>query len=565
VAFGAVLALFLIAFRRARALIVAGIPLIVGIVWTLGIATALIGRIDALTAASVPILCGLAIDFIIHLYNRYLEEIHKGRETLEAFIVAHSETGRGILAAAATTTWAFLALGLGTLPGPRNLGGICAIGMPVCLVASLLLVPALTAVTTGLRRAPDRPRRLAGFGLEPLLRKVLRYPRAVLAIGAVCTALLSVSAMRSELRDGIGNPPTMPSKQLLNDISRRVGARVEVIATLVRGDSWSAGLEAAAKVERELRRLTEDEGPLAWVVGPSQLLPPPTRQRAVLERLRRLRELEMIEPERVEHDLLAAMDRHGFRVDRHARDMASRVSALLSRERPLSLAEAKRSPIGDLLKEMLIEHDDGTVTAIVTTYARPGVDSSRMIESLEAGIERTGVAAELVGSRILSQQLKPIAYRDAKLAGSIAALGVVAILVLTFRSVLLAVVTFVPVLAGGVAAIGLMPLFSYEFDVVSISMVPVILGIGIDDGIHIVHRFRGSPHEDLVQQFRHTGRGVVITSLTTIVGFGSMMFADSPGMASAGLVVVFGVGATLVTAVTIVPALLKLTRRLPAI
>ncbi len=99
-----------------------------------------------------------------------------------------------------------------------------------------------------------------------------------------------------------------------------------------------------------------------------------------------------------------------------------------------------------------------------------------------------------------------------------------------------------------------------EFDVVSVSMVPVILGIGIDDGIHIVHRFRESPHEDLVQQFRHTGRGVVITSLTTLVGFGSMMFADSPGMASAGLVVVFGVGATLATAVTIVPALLKLTR-----
>ncbi|MEB3323508.1 MAG: MMPL family transporter, partial [Synechococcaceae cyanobacterium] len=429
--------------------------------------------------------------------------------------------------------------------------------------ASLLLVPALTAVTAGLRREPDRLGRLAGFGLTPLLRVVLRYPRAVLIVGAVCTALLSLSAMRSGLREGIGNPPTMPSGQLLHDISRRVGARVEVIATLVRGDSWNAGLEASARVERALRHLTEDEGPLAWVVGPSQLLPPPTRQRAVLERLRRLRKEGEIQPERVEHDLLAAMERHGFRVDRHARDMASRVSALLSRDRPLSLTEAKRSPIGDLLKEMLIEHDDGTVTAIVTTYARPGVSSSGMIESLEAAIERADIAAELVGSRILSQQLKPIAYSDAKLAGSVAAIGVFAILVLTFRSVLLAVVTLVPVLAGGVAAIGLMPLFSLEFDVVSISIVPVILGIGVDDGIHIVHRFRESFHEDLVQQFRHTGRGVVITSLTTLVGFGSMMFADSPGMASAGLVVVLGVGATLVTAVTIVPALLKLTRGLP--
>lgn len=560
VAFAAVLFLFWVAFKRPSAVIVAGVPLVVGVLWTLGIAALLIGRIDALTAAAVPVLCGLAIDFTIHLYNRYLEEIHRGHDTLQAFAAAHGKTGVGILAAALTTTWAFFALGLADLPGPRSLGRICAIGMPVCLAASLLLVPALTSVSARQRHRRVRPGYLAGFGLESLLRPVLRHPRTVLMIGALCTTLLGLSATRVGVRDGLSDPSATPSRRLLADISRRTGLRIEVIVFLIQGNSWGDVLERSARLERELGLLVREEGPLALVVGPSRLLPSPTRQQTILARLRRLREQGAIQPEGVERDLLDAMDRHGFRVEDRARRAASRVAALLSRDHPITPSEIRETPMGRLLKDMLIEHEDGSVTAIVSTYARPGVGSTSWIDALEAAVKRSGVAAEIVGSRVLSREIKPIAFRDAKKTSAIAALGIVAILIVTFRSVLLAAVTFIPVVAGGIGAIGLMPLFAGDLDVVGISMVPVILGIGIDDGIHIVQRFFESPGENLVRLFRHTGRGVVITSLTSIIGFGSMTFADSPGMASAGPVVIFGVGTTLVTSLTIVPAFLQLLR-----
>ena len=135
IGFAAVLVLFLLAFKRPGPLIIAGVPLAVGVVWTLGISAVVLGRIDALTAAVVPILCGLAIDFTIHLYNRYLEETHEGHEMLSAFTTTHGTAGVGIVAAAMTTTWAFFAMSLADLPGPRDLGLICSIGIPVCLVS----------------------------------------------------------------------------------------------------------------------------------------------------------------------------------------------------------------------------------------------------------------------------------------------------------------------------------------------------------------------------------------------------------------------------------------------
>jgi hypothetical protein len=136
--------------------------------------------------------------------------------------------------------------------------------------------------------------------------------------------------------------------------------------------------------------------------------------------------------------------------------------------------------------------------------------------------------------------------------------GVVLILGLTFRRPVLVVLTFVPLVVGVIVSVGLMAALGIDFNLVSLSMLPLILGIGIDNGIHVVHRFIGHAREGLEEVFRHTGRGIVMTSLTTIVGFGAMIFADYPGLRSSGLLAILGVGATLVTAVTLLPAFLTL-------
>ncbi len=559
IAFVAVLVMFLVAFRRPLALVIAGVPLAVGITWTLGFAAVAIGRISVFTAGSVAILSGLAIDFTIHLYNRYLEEIHAGRDMATAFRAAHGETGLGILAAAATTLWAFLAAGLSSFPGLRHLGIICAGGIGLSLLASLLLVPALAALLARIHPAADRPRGLAGFGLAPVLRVVVAHPRAVIGGGLLLTLVLAAPAVRIHLDEDFRRfrPAEAPSIRLQDQVVRRIGAALTPVLALVPAADDRELLARSARLEEAFDpQVRSPDGVLAAVFGPARVVPPYERQEEALAALRRLRASGAIDPAAVRRELLAAMHRHGFRVGAEARRVADRIEEILSRDRILTLEEAREGPLGKLLADMLLAREGGRLEAVISCYPRAGIRSGRLVPVMRGAVDGSGVPAELLGAQVLSRELGPLVLRDGIVAVVLSAAGVLLILFFTFRRVLLVVLTFVPLVVGIVVSVGLMAWFGIDFNLVSITMVPLILGIGIDNGIHVVHRWLTHRGEDLVEVFRHTGRGIVTTSLTTIVGFGSLVFADYPGLISSGVLAILGVGATLVTAVTLLPALL---------
>jgi hypothetical protein len=560
-AFLMVLVLFLLAFRRVSGMFIAGVPLVVGVIWSLGFAAVFVGEINVFTAGSVAILCGLAIDFTIHLYNRYLEESHASRDMWRAFHAAHGETGVGIAAAAGTTAWAFLATGLSGFRGLRHLGLICAAGIALTFIASLLLVPAIAAVSARIKRKPDRPKGLASFGLAPMLTVVLRHSRLTVALGLLATLALAWPASGVRLDEDFRRfrPVAAGSIRLQEVIGEQIGASLSPVLALVASDDPAVLMERTAQVERELDRLVGPEPmPLAASFGPTRVVPPPSDQRRTLERLTELRESGRIDPERVEQDLLAALERHGFRVNERARQAAARVRRMLSVDSPLSLAEAREGPLGGVLDDMVISRPQGGLEAVVTVYPHRDAPTEELVETLEQAVIRSGTDAVLAGGRVLSQEVKPLVLRDGVRAVLISAVGVVLFLTLVLRRLLLVGLTFVPLLVGVIGSIGLMAVFRVDFNLVSVSVVPLIFGIGIDNGIHIVHRFIEHRRENLVEVFRHTGRGIVMTSLTTMVGFGALVFADYPGLVSSGVLAILGVGATLVTAVTLLPALLKM-------
>jgi hypothetical protein len=560
-AFLMVLVLFLLAFRRLSGLMIAGIPLVVGVIWSLGFAALFVGEINVFTAGSVAILCGLAIDFTIHLYNRYLEEAHASRDMWRAFHAAHGETGVGIAAAAGTTAWAFLATGLSGFRGLRHLGLICAAGIALTFIASLLLVPAIAALSAQIKSKPDRPKGLASFGLAPMLTAVLRHSRLTVALGLLATLALAWQAIGARLDEDFRRfrPTAAGSIQLQEIIGEQIGASLSPVLVLVAAEEQTELLEQTARVEKEIDRLVgAGPLPLAASFGPARVVPPPSAQQATLERLRELRQAGRIEPKRVERDLLAALERHGFRMNERARRAAARVRRMLAIDSPLTLAEARDGPLGGVLDDMLIARQDGATEAVITAYPHREAGTEELVERLEQAVVRSGTDAVLAGGRVLSQEIKPLVLRDGIRAVVISAVGVVLFLLLVLRRLLLVCLTFVPLLVGVIGSIGLMAVFRVDFNLVSVSVVPLIFGIGIDNGIHIVHRFIEHRRENLVEVFRHTGRGIVMTSLTTMVGFGALVFADYPGLVSSGVLAILGVGATLVTAVTLLPALLKM-------
>ncbi|NIV29794.1 MAG: multidrug RND transporter, partial [Anaerolineae bacterium] len=135
------------------------------------------------------------------------------------------------------------------------------------------------------------------------------------------------------------------------------------------------------------------------------------------------------------------------------------------------------------------------------------------------------------------------------------AIGLVLVILWShFRRARYVFLTAVPLLLGELGALGGMSLLGLNLNMVSMGIIPIVLGIGIDDGIHIAHRFLDQGEQDVPGIFRFAGRAVVITSLTTIVGFGSLVFSTYKGLWTAGLFAILGVGMCLVSSITLLPA-----------
>ena len=144
--------------------------------------------------------------------------------------------------------------------------------------------------------------------------------------------------------------------------------------------------------------------------------------------------------------------------------------------------------------------------------------------------------------------------------GSLLALGVIFILLLIHFRGFFGLMAIVPLLGGTLLMLGLVYITGMKYNYINLIAVPVILGIGIDDGVHALHRFRetsGSAIERIRTAFSRVGRAILLTSVTTMIGFGSIAFYTMRGMASFGMVLFLGVGFCFLCTVLVLPAVVR--------
>src|SRR5439155_4443424 len=116
-----------------------------------------------------------------------------------------------------------------------------------------------------------------------------------------------------------------------------------------------------------------------------------------------------------------------------------------------------------------------------------------------------------------------------------------------------------PVALGGLWMVGIMGLCHISFNPANIMTLPLIIGIGVTNGIHILNRFAEEHHPSILA--RSTGKAVLVSGLTAIAGFGSLILAEHRGIRSLGLIMATGVTTCMVVGLTFVPAILNLLNR----
>jgi predicted RND superfamily exporter protein len=166
----------------------------------------------------------------------------------------------------------------------------------------------------------------------------------------------------------------------------------------------------------------------------------------------------------------------------------------------------------------------------------------------------------VTGMPVLGRFMVDRSRRALEVTAVLGSLALVAWLLIDLRSPLWAAAAAVPTVLGMGATLGAMRLLGITFNPLNVMALPVILGIAVDDGIHLVHRFRAEAG-DVDRTVAGTGRSVTLTSLTSLAAFGALAFTRHRGLAGFAPVRAIGGAAALVLSLVVLPPLLTLVAR----
>jgi hopanoid biosynthesis associated RND transporter like protein HpnN len=576
--------------------------LLVGLAYTMAYTTATVGHLNILTITFAPILIGLAIDFGVHLITRYEEELRRGRVEKVALDKAIVNTGMGVFTGAATTAGAFFAMALSDFRGVQEMGIICGGGMMVCLVPMMSMLPAL--ILRGKQNVIDVQLGdiLENKSAEQIDRRAkienlwLRRPvtTIVLILALSLLAILPARKVHFDYNLLHMQSPDLEAVIFQDKLIKRSDR--SVLFGAVVADSLEEGkrlltaitnLPSVGGVDTMITYLTEDQTRKLELV------------RQIKTNLETLK-FSPLDPMPVDLDALyqTLFSSHGY-LGLGARQAAKEepeIHKALLRLRD-AVAELMHRVLGDeqrFVAERLGEFQRALFTDVHQTFgALQNQDTSGplTVNDLPPSIKtrfvgRSGrfviqvypkgdlwdrkvqaqfirelrtVAPQVTGTPIQLFEYTKL-LRDGYVTAAWYSLGAIVILVfIHFRKLSCVVLSLIPVGLGGLWMLGVMGLAGMPFNPANIMTLPLIVGIGVTNGIHILNRFAEEQHPSILA--RSTGKAVLVSGLTTIAGFGSLILAKHQGIESLGWIMAVGVATCMFVGLTFLPAILNLMDR----
>lgn len=535
-------------FRSARALPILGLPLLLGTSYAFGLVALpplSITYLNSNTAFLGSIVVGNGINSGIILLARYREERSRGLGLESAISEAVAQTWRPTLAAALAASAAYGSLVFTDFRGFNQFGWIGGAGMLTCWAATYLFAPILIASLGSNIRVEKKPgATLAGRLGDFVLKRSKVVIGATLLLGALGSA-----GVAQRHGDWLESDLTkLRRRDSWVDGERYWGRRMD--ATLRRYLTPTVIMAHSAEQAREIEdrvRTLQSEGRAGELIGSvrgvAQILPP-TRGEALSEAKR----LRAVLTPKLEGQLKGA-----------ERDL---VRSALS-EDALKPLTAEHLPA--VLTAGLREHD-GRLDRNVLVFPKVGAatwDATRMLAftaDIRGAARAVDPDAQVGGGILLSADLVTAMNRDGPRSSAVALGFVLLICAVAFRSLRMSALAIVSLGFGVAIMLGAMAWTGQKLNFSNFVALPITFGIAADYAINVLKRFQLEADRPLAERVHsaiaHTGGAVALCSVTTIIGFGSLLVAQNQALFSFGLFAVTGEVACLLTAVLSLPAML---------
>ncbi len=605
-----IVAIVFLGFRTVRKTACILVPLVCGMVLSLGAIALILGRLNLISAAFFAVMFGMSIDFSIYLIRRTEEELGLGHAIEEAVHIAVTRSGRGVLVGGLTTCAAFFGTSLTDFAGFSELGLAAGIGILICLACVFCLTPSLM-LSFGLEARPADLRAVERrFGSARGRKKLWGVAIAFAVLGLA--SLTQLSSIRFDY-DALkllprGSESTLLQVRMqdesdlsansaaviadsLDEVRRIAGAlskspeisHVESIADLIPERQADKAAELAqirgllAENSQKFRRAIEGGAAPAAPARAEVKVNPADRRSQLLSALDGLSD----KVERAQESafaggliqLVAALDETltalGALRDELARQSPTEaIAATEAFERALGKALdraveqiagwALATPMSEqkLAPELLARFKSAEGHYVAYVFPTSSVWDVEALDRFMAAIHAetprvTGFAAthQVFSRLVVSGFCESMAF---------ALLALLLMLFADLRRPRAVCFALMPLALGLALVQGLLGLIGLDYNYASMAAYPVLLGYGSDYGVNIVHRWLERPKVTAFVPAMTVGKGVVLSAATTIAGLLSIVFARHKGVSDFGAVLLVGICACLVTAVIALPTLIDL-------
>jgi len=573
--------LFIAGFGGVRHPLMTVGALLLAMAWSFGYITLAVGHLNILSVSFGAILIGLGIDFGIHYVARYLQLRQEKHDCPSALTGAATSVGPGVVTGGITTALAFCTAALTQFVGIAELGIIAGGGIVLCIVAAVLVLPAMIFLSDRRRQNTSFP---AALPVAAVFQPVWRAPGFVLITSLLLTVLLGAGAVHLTYDHNLLNlqPDQIESvvleREILSRSDRSVWFALSMAKTREELQQKKAAYEKLPNVERveEIVALTpEPSHEKARIIQSIQSRlanlpgqPPVLGSSSPAELARMFGALEQwCRNQDASLSLINQLSAARYSLSQMPAALAGRqlgelqmnvASDLLGRLRIIAGVATPEPPLTGDVPEALRDRFVGSGgELLLRVYARGDIWDMDNLKAFVKGVESVDpqVTGHPVQTFYASRQMQQ-SYLHAALYSLLA---VSIVLIIDFRSIRQALLAMLPVMLGLAQLAGILGLVGIPLNPANMIVLPLILGIGIDDGVHVLHDFRRQRGPYRLSS--STATAVVLTSLTTMVGFGMMIFAKHQGLRSLGQVLTIGVLCCMFTSVVVLPALLSLATR----
>lgn len=541
----------LLFFRILRCLPVIGIPLLMGTTWTFGISIYIVEHLNTSTAFLAAIIVGNGINFGLIQLARYLEERRSGNDMRESLCAALKYTMKATSTAALAASIAYGSLIITKFRGFNGFGYMGGLGMILCWFSAFSTQPALMVLLEKmfpLRFKKKGDRVPTGLFARPYARFVWRWGILLHIVGwlfaAVCI-LFAVSYMKDPFEYDFRNLRNQHEGVAAYELDKRVGRiftrRLNPLFILADRD------DQVPLIMTELERKN--------TTGPYRGL---------------FKEIKSI------HSYLPHDQAKKIRVLKKIRKLLTKSTLSWLSDEDRAEVEKYRPPEGlrpltkeDLPKALtrLFTELDGRVGLLIALYPRHDRsvwDGHFLMELADASREVNLPDGETVTSAgvatIFADMIRAI-ERDGPRAVIASLLGVMLLVLLAYQGLKYVLLILVSLFFGVVWTVGPAAMIDLKLNFLNFIALPITFGIGIDYAVNVLNRYRIEGPGSIQRVIGSTGGAVILCSLTTLIGYSSLLIADNQALVSFGILADIGEVASLAAAVFLLPVLVQMVEQ----